>query len=98
MQKYYKDKVVIITGASSGIGKSLAITLSKLGAKVALAARRESELQEIKSQILAEGNRAIAIKADISSQEDNERLIQVVINEWGKVDLLPMPGNTFKKI
>ena len=87
MQKYYKDKVVIITGASSGIGKSLAITLSQLGAKIALAARRESILQDIKSQILSEGNQAIAIKADISSQEDNERLIQVVINEWGKVDI-----------
>jgi len=87
MKKYFKDKVAVITGASSGIGKLTALTLSKLGVKVALAARSESKLEEIKSKILSEGNQVIAIKTDVSKQEDNIKLINEVIDEWGKIDI-----------
>jgi uncharacterized protein len=98
MTKYYKDKVVIITGASSGIGKLTAVTLSHLGAKVALVARSESKLQEIKNQILSEGNQAIAIKSDVSKYEDNERLINSVLNEWGRIDIfVANAGQYFQK-
>jgi len=86
-KKYFKDKVAVVTGASSGIGKLTAIVLSKMGAKVVLAARSESKLQEIKSQILAEGNQAIIIKVDVSNQEDNEKLIDGVLKEWGRIDI-----------
>ena len=87
MRIYFKYQVVIITGASSGIGKLTAITLSQLGAKVVLAARNESKLEEIKTQILSEGNQAIAIKSDVSKIEDNENLINSVLKEWGKIDI-----------
>jgi len=87
MRKYFKNQVVIITGASSGIGKLTAITLSQLGAKVALAARNESKLEEIKNQIIGDGNQAIAIQADVSKKEDNEKIINSVLNEWGKIDI-----------
>lgn len=87
MKKHFKDKVVIVTGASSGIGKLTAITLSQLGANVALVARNESKLEEIKSKILSEGNQVIAIKSDISKKEDNEKLIKSVLDKWGRIDV-----------
>jgi len=87
MKKHFEDKVVIVTGASSGIGKLTAITLSQLGAKVALAARSETKLEEIKTKILAAGNQAIVVKADVSKNEDNEKLINTVLKEWGRIDI-----------
>jgi len=87
MKKHFEDKVVIVTGASSGIGKLTANTLSQLGAKVALAARSETKLEEIKTKILAAGNQAIVVKADVSKNEDNEKLINTVLKEWGRIDI-----------
>lgn len=87
LRRYFKEKVVIITGASSGIGKLTALALSQMGARVALAARSELKLEEIKSQILSEGNQAISLKVDVSKFEDNERLINFVLDEWGRIDI-----------
>jgi NADP-dependent 3-hydroxy acid dehydrogenase YdfG len=87
MKLFFEDKVVVITGASSGIGKLTAISLSQLGAKVVLAARNKSKLEEIKNQIITAGHKAIAIKTDVSKIEDNEQLIESVLKQWGRIDV-----------
>ena len=86
--KNIKDKVVIITGASSGIGEMTAIKLSQLGAKVVLAARNEDKLNEIKQQIIAFGSQAIAIKTDVSIETDIKKLINKTMDKWGRIDIL----------
>ena len=86
--KKIDDKVVIITGASSGIGEMTAIKLSQLGAKVVLAARNEDKLNEIKQQIIAFGSQAISIKTDVSIETDIKKLINKTMDKWGRIDIL----------
>ena len=82
------EKVCVITGASSGIGKSLAIKLSLKGAIVVLAARRNSKLIQIKEEIENEGGTCTGIKTDISKKLECKNLINETINLYGKIDLL----------
>ncbi len=79
------DKVIIITGASSGIGATLAGEVVKRGAKVVLAARREAELAALASTL---GDRALAVVADVTRRADNERLRDRAIARFGRVDVL----------
>jgi len=81
-------KVCVITGASSGIGKSLAIKLSLKGAIVVLAARRNSKLIKIKEKIENDGGTCTGIKTDISKKLECKNLINETINLYGKIDLL----------
>lgn len=83
-----KDKVVIITGASSGIGKALAYEFSKLGSSVCLVARRIELLEEIKKEIEGNGTKALAIKTDITVEEECKQMVQTVISEFGTIDIL----------
>jgi NADP-dependent 3-hydroxy acid dehydrogenase YdfG len=80
-----KDKVVIITGASSGIGAATARKLNALGAKLVLAARREEQLEGLTAAL---GNNAIAVRTDVSKKEDLDRLVAKAIDAFGKVDVL----------
>ena len=64
--KTYKDQVAIITGASSGIGRGLALALGKEGAKVALLARRRESLDEVVNQIERDGGQALAVPTDVT--------------------------------
>lgn len=66
-----EGKVVMLTGASSGIGEATAYKLAQVGAKIVLAARREERLQEISQAIRASGGETIYQVADVSSREDN---------------------------
>ncbi len=85
----FKDKVVVITGASSGIGKALAEELAKRGANVVLAARQFVTLCELTAQIEASYQvKALAIQADVSKEEDCEQLIKQSIQTFGKIDVL----------
>lgn len=82
-------KVVIITGASSGIGEQLAYEYAKRGAHLALAARRENALREVANKALTLGcPEVIAIPTDVSKIEDCQRLIDETINKFGKLDHL----------
>lgn len=83
-----KDKVVIITGASSGIGEATAIKLAGLGAKTALVARRKGRLDKLKQQIEDDGGSAMVIEADVTDKESAPKVIDNVIKEWGQVDIL----------
>jgi short-subunit dehydrogenase len=84
-----KDKVVIITGASSGIGKALAIELAGRGANLVLAARQYVTLCEIAHYIQTEYNvKAVAVQCDVSIEEDCAVLIKQALSTFGKIDIL----------
>ena len=85
----FKDKVVIITGASSGIGKALAEEMAKRGAHVVLAARQYVTLCEITASLEATyGVKALAVQTDVCKEEDCELLIKQAIATFGKIDVL----------
>lgn len=80
------NKVVLITGASSGIGRATAELFSANGAHVVLAARRENELSELVSEIQARGGKATAIKTDVSKSKDVEQMVAHTIDVFGRLD------------
>jgi|TARA_B110000263_G_scaffold11754_2_gene9955 short-subunit dehydrogenase len=81
-------KVCVITGASSGIGKSLSIKLASKGASVVLAARRNSKLESITNEIKQTGGNAFGIKTDITKSIECKNLIDESIDRYGKIDIL----------
>ena len=83
----FKNKVAWITGASSGIGKELAIQLDKAGAKLILSARRESLLNELKSSVKYSDNHFV-LPMDLEKNENFDSLTQQVINQFGQIDYL----------
>mmetsp|Transcript_1864 Transcript_1864/g.5461 ORF Transcript_1864/g.5461 Transcript_1864/m.5461 type:complete len:330 (-) Transcript_1864:1334-2323(-) len=86
---YGKDKVAVVTGASRGIGKAIALALGAEGAKVVVNfASSEGPAQEVVKQIKEMGGDAIAVGADISKREDIERLMKAATDEWGTIDIL----------
>jgi NAD(P)-dependent dehydrogenase (short-subunit alcohol dehydrogenase family) len=82
------DKVALITGAGSGIGKAAAVLLAKEGAKIAALGRTEDELNEVVAQIQQAGGEAMPVVADISETEEMQQAVQQVINQWGRLDIV----------
>ncbi|MGE8078775.1 SDR family oxidoreductase [Peribacillus loiseleuriae] len=83
-----QDKVVIITGASSGIGEATAKKLASQGAKLVLAARREDRLKKLQEEIQNDGGQAIYKVADVTSHEQMEELAAYALEQFGKIDVL----------
>jgi len=83
-----KDKVVIITGASSGIGEATAKLLAGKGAKLVLGARRGSRLKEIASAIEAVGGSAAYRELDVTKPSDNEAIVQAAKETFGRIDAI----------
>jgi 3-oxoacyl-[acyl-carrier protein] reductase len=83
-----KNKVVVITGASQGIGEAAARRFSSLGAKVVLAARSKERIEAIAADLRAAGGIAIATQCDVSQWESVETMINRTKNEFGDIDLL----------
>jgi NADP-dependent 3-hydroxy acid dehydrogenase YdfG len=83
-----EGKVVVITGASSGLGESAARHLAKLGAAVVLGARRKDRLDAIVKNIQADGGKALAVSTDVTNRAQVEALVQKAIDTYGKVDVL----------
>ncbi|QYK65873.1 putative oxidoreductase [Paenibacillus sp. S02] len=83
-----QDKVVIITGASSGIGEATAKELASKGAKLVLAARREDRLQKLQEAIQNNGGQAVYKVTDVSSHEQMEELADYALKEFGKIDVM----------
>jgi len=83
-----QDKVVIITGASSGIGEATAKELASKGAKLVLAARREDRLKNLQEEIQNNGGQAIYKVTDVTSHEQMEKLAEYALKEFGKIDVL----------
>jgi len=83
-----KDKVAIITGASSGIGKATAKLLASQGAKVVLGARRTDKLKRIADDISQSGGHAVWQALDVARQEDNDRIVALAKDTFGRVDVM----------
>ena len=83
-----KDKVVIITGASSGIGLASAKAFAREGARLVLAARSIDKLHAIANEIDASGEKCLAVKTDVTREEECKALIQRTIDKYGKLDIL----------
>jgi short-subunit dehydrogenase len=83
-----KDKVVIVTGATSGIGESCAGVFGLAGAKIVITGRNQDKLNASKAKLEVEGIVVLAILADASSVSDNQRMAETVLAEFGKIDIL----------
>ena len=82
------DKVVVITGASSGIGESTARFLAKNGARVVLGARRKGRIDALVKDITAEGGSAVGFKTDVTMRGDVEGLVRGAIDKHGRIDVI----------
>src|SRR5438552_17179044 len=78
------DKVVVITGASSGVGESTARLLTEYGAKVVVGARRKDRIDGLVNDINAKGGSALGFKTDVTQRSDVEALVNGAINEYGR--------------
>lgn len=88
MSGLFNNKVVIVTGASSGIGEAVAREFALNGSKVVLAARNEASLAKITGELVSAGYDAIYVKTDVSIEEDCRRLIERTIEKYGTVNIL----------
>ena len=83
-----KDKIIIVTGASSGIGRATALKFGKRGGKIILVARSENKLKEVAQDIVGDGGDAKVVLADVTRQSDLDRILRVTVETWGGVDVL----------
>ncbi len=97
------NKVIIITGASSGIGKATAHKLAKKGAKVVLTARREERLNDLANSIKSDSGTALVVTGDVTKKSDFDNLVKKTLREFGTIDVLInnaglMPLSYIKKL
>ena len=83
-----KERVAVITGASSGLGKQMSMAFAKQGANLAILARRIERLEEYKKELEKEGVKVLAVQCDVTSTEDIKKAAELVEKEYGKVDIL----------
>lgn len=83
-----KNKVVLITGASSGIGKATAMKLAKEGASIVLCARSEDELNTLKEKIESNGGKALVAKTDVTKPADFAEAVKKALDAYGSIDVL----------
>lgn len=88
MLEYMKEKVVMITGASKGLGKALTLAFAKEGAKLAICARSEENLLKVKEAAQSLGAKVLAVTADISLPRDVERFVAMAEAAFGHIDVL----------
>ncbi len=88
MNRFFQDKVAIITGASSGIGRETALALAREGARVALASRNEPALREVANAIAQMGGESLVARADVTQKDQVDRLVSETLKKWGRVDIV----------
>ena len=84
----FRDEVVIVTGASAGIGKSLALQLAGQGAKVVVAARRMERLEQVAEECHQRGGKALVIPTDVSDEAQCKELIEKTVTTFGRLGML----------
>jgi NAD(P)-dependent dehydrogenase (short-subunit alcohol dehydrogenase family) len=87
VSKSLHDKIALVSGASSGIGRATAIELAKRGAKVVVSARRTAEIDALAAELKARSTEALAITADISREEEVVKLIDAAMKHFGRLDI-----------
>ena len=87
-EKYMIDKIVLVTGASSGIGKALAFEFASRGSKLVLAARNIEKLKEIEKTLTKQGSQVLIVKTDVSIESDCQNLISEAVAKFGRIDVL----------
>lgn len=85
---HISEKVIVITGASSGLGEASARLLAQKGATVVLGARRIEKIRQLADEINAAGSRAIAVQTDVSDRLQVKRLVDVATEKFGKIDVM----------
>ena len=88
MSNNIEGKVVVITGASSGLGEATARLLSAQGASVALGARRVERIQAVADELTASGGKALAIPTDVTDCDQVQRLVDAAVRTYGRIDVL----------
>lgn len=88
MSNNIEGKVVVITGASSGLGEAAARHLSAEGAKVVLGARRLNRIQALADEINASGGEAIAMQTDVTDRKQVEQLVKLAVDSFGQIDVM----------
>uniref|UniRef100_A0A7C4LZZ6 SDR family oxidoreductase n=1 Tax=candidate division CPR3 bacterium TaxID=2268181 RepID=A0A7C4LZZ6_UNCC3 len=83
-----KNKVAIVTGASSGIGYATAIRLAEAGCNVVLAARRIEKLNKLESKIKRMGVKVLTVQTDVTQKKDIENLVNMTVKKFGRIDIL----------
>jgi 3-dehydrosphinganine reductase len=86
--RIFQDQVVVITGASSGIGRETALLIARFNARVVLVSRNMEKLAAVREEIVVKGGQALAIQADVSIPEDTDRVAHETLSKWGKIDIL----------
>jgi len=87
-KEHLDGKVAIVTGGGTGIGAACAETLAAAGAKIVVAARRKEKLESTVSSIREAGGEAIAVSADVTKQEDIDKIVSETISTYGRIDIL----------
>jgi len=87
-----KDRVAIVTGASRGIGKAIALALADAGAHVVCASRTVPDLEQTASEIRARGKRAMVVQTDTSIKQDIDNMVAETVREFGTIDILVNNG------
>ncbi len=85
---YFKDKVIIITGATAGIGKQLALMTAAKDVKLVLAARNSERLLEVENECRKKGAQTLSFPTDVSSEEDCRSLVEKSVEKFGAIDIL----------
>ena len=85
---FFRDHAVIVTGASSGIGRSLALRLAGQGARVTLAARNITRLETLAQACQQRGGQALVVPTDVSDEAQCRALVERTLHEYGRLDML----------
>jgi len=83
----FQDKVILITGATSGIGEATAVAFGRQAAKVVVSGRRQDKGEEVAKQVSAAGGEGLFVQADVSQEEDVKRLIEATVEKFGRIDV-----------
>ncbi len=85
---YWNGKAALVSGGSSGLGRAIALELARQGARVAIAARGQEQLDAVAAELGAPGADVLAVKADVTEQADVERLVDETMTRFGRLDAL----------
>ena len=92
------NQVSIVTGGGTGIGRSFALEFAEFGADVVGSSRKLENLERVADEVKARGRHALAIQADITKKPDIDHLVQKVMEEFGRIDILVNNGGVSSKV